>query len=222
MTWDSWSKAQYIAQVHNDFGVSLEDIAQSIGDKNQTVMRLYRGLMVLNQAVEHAGYDLSDRNKKHLSFSHLYTGLDYAGFQKHLGLQKDGGYKPNPIKREFLPNLKELLVWLFGSQDEPAVIRSQNPDLKRLDDVLKDKKALAALRSGLGLKVSHEISLGDNVRFREALTRIKYDLQQAKGLVLQGFAGEKDLLEIAVDISDLSESLLDEMRAKKRPASKKE
>jgi hypothetical protein len=88
MTWDSWSKAQYIAQVHNDFCVSLDEIAQSIGDKNQTVMRLYRGLMVLNQATEQAGYDLAARSKKHLSFSHLYTGLDYAGFQEHLALQR--------------------------------------------------------------------------------------------------------------------------------------
>jgi hypothetical protein len=213
MTWDSWSKAQYIAQVHNDFGISLADIAQSIGDKNQTVMRLYRGLMILNQSAEQAGYDLSDRSKKHLSFSHLYTGLDYAGFQAHLGLGKDDGYKPNPIKKSFLPNLRELMVWLFGSREDeqPAVIRSQNPDLKRLDDVLKDKKALAALRSGLGLQVSHEISLGDVVRFRDILTRIKYDLQQAKGLALHGYKGDPDLRRTARDISELADSLLEEM-----------
>jgi hypothetical protein len=149
-----------------------------------------------------------------LSFSHLYTGLDYSGFQDHIGLPKDGGYKPNPIKRAHLGNLKELMVWLFGSVDEekPAVIRSQNPDLKRLDDVLKDKKALAALRSGLGLQVSHEISLGDQVRFRDSLTRIKYDLQQAKGLVLHGYQGERDLIEVATDVSELALSLLEEMK----------
>jgi hypothetical protein len=217
MTWDSWSKAQYIAQVSRDFGLKLDDIAKSIGDKNQTVARLYRGMMVVNQATEQAGFDLEDRHKAHFSFSHLYTGLDYTGFQQHLGLGKDDGYKPNPIKKQYIGNLKELMVWLFGSttENKPPIIRSQNPDLKTLDDVLSNKKALSALRSGLGLSVSHEISLGDDVRFREALTRIKYDLQQAKGLVLHGFNGEMDMLKTAHDIAELAANLADEMGKQK-------
>src|SRR5215467_13626884 len=48
--WRSHSKAQYIAWVHNEVGVSLEDIARQIGDKHRTVRRLYRALMVLDQA----------------------------------------------------------------------------------------------------------------------------------------------------------------------------
>jgi len=218
MTWDSWSKAQYIAQVKNNFGIELSAIEESIGDKNHTVPRLYRGLMVLNQACEQAGYDLEDRKKAHFSFSHLYTGLPYAGFERHLGLGPNEGYKPNPVKKAYLPNLRELMIWLFGSRKEnrAPVIQSQNPDLKRLDSVLKDKKALDALRSGLGLKVSHEISLGDNVRFREAVARIKYDLQQAKGLVLHGFNGEKELIQTAGEISELANSLLEEMRSRPR------
>jgi hypothetical protein len=148
--------------------------------------------------------------------------LDYAGFQQHIGLGKDDGYAPDPIKRRYLGNLKELMVWLFGSasQEKPPVIRSQNPDLKRLDTVLKDKRALAALRSGLGLQVSHEISQGDEVRFRDTLVRIKYDLQQAKGLVLQGFKGDKDMLDTARDISTLSSSLVDEMGRVHRSAAR--
>ncbi len=213
LTWDSWSKAQYIANVRSEFGVNLDEIANAIGDKNQTVRRLYRGLMVLNQSADQAGYKLEERYKQHLSFSHLYTGLDYSGFERHLGLGKDDGFKPNPVPKSHLSNLKELMVWLFGSKEDgqQPVVRAQNPDLKRLDDVLKDKKALSALRSGLGLEVSHQISLGDGVRFREALTRVKYDLQQAKGLVVSGYKGESDLLRTAKDIVELGESLIDEM-----------
>ncbi len=213
LTWDSWPKAQYIAFVRNSFGVDLEQIALSIGDKNQTVKRLYRGLMVLDQADE-AGYKIDDRHKKHLSFSHLYTGLDYAGIQTFLGLSKDAGYKPRPITQKFLPNLKELLIWLFGSKEEgrPPVVKSQNPDLKKLDDVLKYPHALNALRAGLGLEVAHQLSLGDEVRFRECLSRSKHEIQQAKGLVVTGYKGERELLETAEAIADIARSLSDEMR----------
>jgi hypothetical protein len=218
LTWDSWPKAQYIASVRNTFGVDLDQIAQSIGDKNQTVRRLYRGLMVLNQATEQAGYNLEDRHKRHLSFSHLYTGLDYAGFQQHLGLRKDAGYESNPVAKEYLNNLKELMVWLFGSREEDKgpVVKSQNPDLKRLDDVLKNEKALTALRAGLGLEVAHQLSEGDDIRFRESLTRAKYELQQSKGLVVTGFRGERDLLSLVEDILDIVKSLLLEMEAKQK------
>jgi hypothetical protein len=213
MVWDSWSKAQYIAQVHNDFGVPLDRIAESIGDTNQIVQRLYRGLMVLNQSVEQAGYKIDDRSKGHLSFSHLYTGLDYTGFQSHLGLQTDGGFKPNPVARRQLGNLKELMVWLYGSKEEgkAPVIRTQNPDLKRLDDVLKDRRALGALRSNLGLDVAHQLSRGEPARFRELLTHARYDLQQAKGLVIDGFKGERDLFDMAQSICTIADSLREDM-----------
>ncbi len=223
MTWDSWSKAQYIAQVHNEFGVDLDEIAERIGDKNQTVKRLYRGLMVLEQAANQANYSLDDRAKAHLSFSHLYTGLDYAGFQQHLGLPKDGGYQPNPVSRKNIGHLRELMVWLFGSKqyDIPPVVRTQNPDLKKLDEILKEPKALTALRSGLGLDVSYQISMGESARFRELLTHAKYDLQQAKGLVLEGYRGEVDLLDAITRICELAASLRSDMESAGSPTGKK-
>lgn len=42
-TWGSYSKAQYIAHVHNEYNVPLEEIALQIGDYNSTVLRMYRG-----------------------------------------------------------------------------------------------------------------------------------------------------------------------------------
>lgn len=41
-TWGSYAKAQYIAFVHNNYGVPLDDIADQIGDRNSTVLRMYR------------------------------------------------------------------------------------------------------------------------------------------------------------------------------------
>lgn len=40
--WESYSKAKYIAWVHNELKVSLDDIATRIGDQHSTVQRLYR------------------------------------------------------------------------------------------------------------------------------------------------------------------------------------
>ena len=65
-TWQSYAKAQYIARVHEEMGVSLRDIAQRIGDRNDTVERLYRGLTVLRQAEAAGVFALDQLSKKTL------------------------------------------------------------------------------------------------------------------------------------------------------------
>ncbi len=49
--WDSIAKAGYVFDVRRDFGVSLAEIASGIGDRHETVARLYRGYVVLRQAL---------------------------------------------------------------------------------------------------------------------------------------------------------------------------
>jgi hypothetical protein len=78
-TWGSYAKAQYIAHVHNEYGVRLEDIAAQIGDSNSTVQRMYRGLMIVEQAEQSKVFNRSDVAKTRFYFNYLYTGMDYPG-----------------------------------------------------------------------------------------------------------------------------------------------
>lgn len=216
--WQSFSKAQYIAWVHNDLGVALEDIASQIGDQHATVKRLYRGLMVLEQAEDGGGFDRHDRAKSHFSFSHLYTGLDYPGIRKFIGLTEARDFTPRPIARAKLRALGELCEWLYGSKSRNLrpLVQSQNPDLRRLDEVLQSPDGIAALRQGLPLSVSLEISRGDERLFREALVGAKSLLQDARGKLLTGYAGEADLQQTAEDIAELAESIVEEMQRMRR------
>jgi hypothetical protein len=215
--WQSFSKAQYIAWVHNELGVPLDEIARRIGDQHTTVNRLYRGLMVLEQA-EGRGFDRDDRSKKHFSFSHLYTGLDYPGIRKFLGLTEARDFTPEPVPKSKLEPLRELCVWLYGSESRSVspVVKSQNPDLRNLDEVLQSTDGVAALRQGLPLGVSLDISRGDARLFREALVAAKTQLQSARGKILTGYGGEPDLVQTAEDILELAGSILDDMERMRR------
>jgi hypothetical protein len=222
--WESFAKAEYIAWVHNELGHSLDHIAQTIGDKHATVARLYQGVQALNQAEKAKVFDRSDRYKNHFSFSHLYTGLGYAGIQKFLDLEDDAFDKKAPVPRSKVKELGELCLWLFGSEStkiEP-VVQSQNPDLRQLDEAIQSARGLAAIRSGLPLRVALDISRGDELRFREAMVAAKERLQIARGTLLTGYAGEADLLELAKEINVLSETMLKDMadtRAKRKRTS---
>jgi hypothetical protein len=212
--WQSYSKAQYIAWVHNTLKVPLDEIAQQIGDQHSTVKRLYRAWMVLEQAEQAGVFRKDDRSKRHFSFSHLYTGLDYPGIQKFLGLSKDRSFdSKSPVPASKHENLGQLCVWLYGSKikQKKAIIESQNPDLKILNDVLTSKDGTAALRRGLPLTVARDIGKGDEQLFREALIAAKQSLQEARGKLLTGYEGEADLVRLAKEIVDLAESIHTEM-----------
>jgi len=213
--WDAFSKAKYVAKVCEDYNITLKEIAEKIGDKHSTVKRLYRGYTVLEQAEKRAGFDIEDRAKNRFSFSHLYTALSYQEFQSFLGIEPET-LKSNPIPKSKLEELSELMTWLYGKKSagiEP-VIRTQNPDLNTLREIIAKPAALAALRKGYALERSHEVALGDKRRFREALTSAKEELQQAKGTVTTGYSGEKDLYKTMEDIMVYSGKIQEEMEAK--------
>jgi len=226
--WESYPKATYIGWVHNDLGVPLAEIAERIGDKHSTVARLYDALMVLDQGEEEDVFKREDRTKQHFSFSHLTTGLGYVGIQTFLGLPRGDDRtigKKRPVPKSHLKQLGEFLTWLYGQKSagiEP-VVQSQNPDLRRLDTVLKNKAATAALRKGLPLSVSLEISKGDERVFRESLVAAKQNLQKARGTVLTGYDGSDDLLDTAGDIAELAKHVLGDMQSegKEKPKKKK-
>lgn len=211
--WESFAKAQYIAWVHNDLGQPLETISKTIGDRHATVIRLYNGVQTLAQAEKARVFNREDRNKKHFSFSHLYTGLSYGGIQKFLSISDADFEKTEPVPKTRIKELGELCVWLFGSKsaNKTPLVGSQNPDLRQLDEAIQEPRGLAAVRSGLPLRVALDISRGDDRRFREALVSSKEHLQIARGVLLTGYSGEKDLLEIAKEASQLASNIVEEM-----------
>ena len=212
--WTSFAKAEYIAWVRNDLHAALEDVARTIGDYHLTVARLYRAYMALKQAEKEGFYDREWRTRKHFSFSHLYTGLDYQGIREFTRIADLEPPSANPIPKRRLKNFGELCVWLWGDkrQDKPAVIRSQNPDLRRLDEALQSRKGIDALRVGYNIDDAADIAHGDTALFRESLLKAKHSLQDARGKVVTGFAGERDLLTEIGEIMAITEALDDDMR----------
>ena len=221
--WDAFSKAKYVAMVFERYNESLDDIARRIGDRHTTVKRLYRGYKVLQQAETQVGFDKEDRFSNRFYFSHLYTALDQPDFQKHLGITPEGSLKPNPVPKSKLDELSELMTWIYGrkSTTTEPLIRRQNPDLNNLRVVLGKPAALSLLRAGYSLDRAFEFSLGDQRRFREALTSAKEELQQAKATVTKGYQGEEDLFELAGDIVLYAGELQNEMKEKTKTSKHK-
>lgn len=211
-TWGSYAKAQYIAHVHNEYGVDLDDIAAQIGDSNSTVLRMYRGLMIVEQAEAASVFSRADIAKSRFYFNYIYTGMDYPGISSFLGLGTKGTTDRKPVTSSKLKNLRDLFLWLYGSesQDRPSLIQSQNPDLKTLDNVLTQESGIRALRDGLPLSVAYDISQGDERIFRQSLQQAKQSMQKAFGTLTTGWAIEDtESLRLAEDVEKLSQELVE-------------
>jgi hypothetical protein len=215
--WGSYAKAQYIAEVRQNYGIPLEEIAQMIGDRNRTVQRLYRAMQVIRQAEDAGVFQRDNRYKGGFSFSHLYTGLDYDGFKQFLHIKDESAESSSPVPKSRMKELGELCSWLYGNRrdDIRPIIESQNPDLAILDEVLQKDAAVAALRSGLPLKVAHDVSLGDERIFRQALHDAKLSLQRAAGNLTTGYKPEHvDLMRTAQEVAEIADDLVAQMEKK--------
>ena len=212
--WSSYAKANYIADVHRDFGIPLQEIASQIGDTHSTVQRLFRGMMVIEQAESLRLFDRDDRWRQHFSFSHLYVGLQYSGISSYIGLRSQSDEDTHPVPQEKTNELRELCVWLYGSKKEnkPPVIQSQNPHLRQLDAVVSHGEAVAALRANGNLSVAFEISRPPLNVFEESLYAAKRDLEKARSILSTGYGGSDDLLSVARDVANIADDLFEEMR----------
>lgn len=221
--WSSYAKAKYIADVHRTYDISLNDIANQIGDRHRTVQRLYRGLMVIEQAEREGVYDREDRFRPRFAFSHLYTGLDYDGISSFLNLKPEDAEDASPVPQENVKELGQLCIWLYGSKREkqPPVVETQNPDLRRLNAVLNDREAIAALKDGVELEKAFEISRPSTDVFEEALLAAKRNLSTARAHLTAGYDKSEDLLRVAGTIANMADDIYTEMERKLNPEKKK-
>ncbi|MGL6316361.1 ParB N-terminal domain-containing protein [Vibrio sp. WXL103] len=183
--WESFAKAQfaykwYIAEKDN--GLTIDDIANKLGDKNNTVRSLVSAMFVLEQAKESGTYDVStDRTTIKFAYSHFYTALNRSEYKDFLGLEKDWSAKPksNPIAEDKLDNLKDVLTGLYGYKPDqrPAIIGSQNPDLKHFGEVLNNSSSYDVFKNGhTPLKELYSLA-GDPLKHvKDAFIRINQQL----------------------------------------------
>ncbi len=151
--WDSYAKARFAARWLEDDGADVADVARRLGDTHKTVARLVNGYRVLKQA-EDLGFVRPER----FFFSHLYTALSRPTYRQYLGLPEDTellGVKP--IDGDHVDELNLLMSFLYGDDDQRSVIKSQNPDLRRLMEVLPNRTAVGMLTANRNLDEAHAL-----------------------------------------------------------------
>ena len=203
--WKPAEKAQYIARLIDDEGLSYEDVRKKIGSKTPTVRQhyiSYRLLLQMDQTEDISVNYVEDK------FSVLYLSLRTAGAKSYLHI--DGHAEPaqaaRPVPEEHIQNLTNFARWLFGDEKtEPLFSDSRHVDefgkmlesedaVQYLERTEKPRFEMAYRKAGLGEESLIEyISIAsDNVQltlqeahlhrkskpFNKAVRRLKEDVMQ--------------------------------------------
>ena len=219
--WESYAKAKFAADWYRSTEISLVEIADRIGDKHDTVKRMVNAVFVLEQAKDTGVFDIENRVSPRFNFSHLYTALSRTSYMQFLSLGSawtSYNPAPNPVPDERVDQLSEVLTWLYGSKEDSVdpVIKSQNPDVKNLGEVLGNPEGLIVLRATGSLSEAHDSTHPTNVKFFEALIRARYEIREAASN-LRGFDGrDTSLVDIAEDVFESATIVRDRVRQKAR------
>lgn len=118
--WKPAEKAQYIAKLIEEEGLSYDEVRRKIGSKMPTVRAHYISYRLLLQMDDREDVDIDKVEQK---FSVLYLSLRTSGVQNylHIDIKAPPGKALHPVPRRHLQNLANYARWLFGDEKTPPL-----------------------------------------------------------------------------------------------------
>ena len=183
--WPAEQKAQFIAKLIDERGMSYEEVMRKIGRKIPTVRQnyiSYRLLLQMEDCLEEFSVaDVAGR------FSIMYLSLRTQGVQNYLqiDISADAQSAKTPVPEKHLENLARFALWLFGNKKrkEPSLFS----DSRRVDDlgkILESPTATQYLEENERPDFDHAFELAGGVetqivqRLRESANNVKLVLSR--------------------------------------------
>lgn len=209
--WHPEEKAQYIAKLIDDRGMSYEEVMRRIGSKTSTVRRYYISYRLLLQMMD----CLEDFSVKDVEgrFSVMSLSLRTHGVQQYLeiDMSADPETAKTPIPTTRLNALENFSRWLFGNRNQLPLFA----DSRRIDDfgrILESPRAVDYLEGNKKAKFDYAFQLagGDE----SEITRLINEATNNVGLALNRVNHYKDsediqraITELGTDVEQLQNSL---------------
>ena len=141
--------------------------------------------------------------------------MDYLGLEAAWARHDP---KPDQVPEEKLDELRKVLVWIYGSKSDDArpVVQTQNPDIKRLGEVLSHAEGRHVLEQTGDLNQAHASTESVDTRFTASLLRARGAIGDAAGSLRAYDGRDKSLLDIAEDVKETADMVYSSMAKKRR------
>lgn len=204
--WNAEQKAQYIAHLIDDCGMTFQQVMRKIGSKTPTVRHSYISYRILLQMKDKLDSFSPDDVRRR--FSVMYLALRTQGVQQYLDISVDADVK-NPVPKTHLDALAKFAIWLFGSKQE-----DKDPlftDSRRVEDfgkILENDEAVEYLINKKKPDFDYAYQLAGGEEFdlvkllSEAASNVKYVLSR-----VHHYKNSEDIHEksevLAIDVQQL-------------------
>ncbi len=179
--WAPPEKAQFIAKLIDERGLSYREVMRKIGSKTPVVERSYIAYRILIQMENIEGLSVEEVEKR---FSVLFLSLRSKSVQNFLGVSEKFGVEPAkvnpPVGDNYIPQLLEYSRWLFGDAETPPVV-TDSREVDKFATVLASEEGLQYLRTvrSPSLEKAFVIAGGDQEEIYELVSTAAYNLQEA-------------------------------------------
>lgn len=179
--WEPAEKAEFIARLIDEHGLSYEQVRRQIGSKAPTVRQHYIAYRLLLQ-MENEVADQISVERVEDKFSVLYLSLRTTGVQTYLHVDPhaEPAHAKNPVPKTHLKNLVDYAIWLFGDDErEPIVTDSRLVD--KFGKTLESPEAVSYLKMAKHplFDTAYRLAGGSETELVELVERAAYDLEQA-------------------------------------------
>lgn len=220
--WDAYAKARYVTDWYkNGKGkIKISEIAARMGDTNDTMRSYIYSMLTLDQAADEKIWVIRDRaNAGRFAFSHFYTALGRKEYQEYLGITDSLSDQPplKPIAKSKFNLLGDVLSYIYGSKsaDQPALVRSQNPDLKDLGLAIVSKDARIVLSNKGSLDEARDAMKSPNSAFQDAAITANLRLKRALDLITKYDGSDKSINAVVEEAFERAD-MLNTMTKKKK------
>jgi hypothetical protein len=206
LDWTPYAQASYIAHLVETEGHNFEIVAEMIGKSRTEVTNLYRNFTIARQASS-SGIASTELEG---AFSLLTVAMSSPHLRTHISAPTGREVVPTstPIPVEKINELGELVGWIFGNNDTPALIEDSR-QISSLGRVVANQNGLQAIRSGTATTIEAALAAIEAVTI-DPIEKIRRHLTaslNALRMASQAIDGDINNSQFIDVLGDLEEEL---------------
>jgi hypothetical protein len=200
--WEPWAKARFISKQIENEGLTFEETARIVGEKEADVRATYRNYRVAVDAEEKLHVSAREVKKK---FGLFERAMNSKGIRDHIGAPAPSAVSKGKtvLKATRKKEVAEIFSWLFG----PSAVITDSRKITELGQVLDSPDALKVLRETKNMEEALVSSGGMKSRVLKRLTVAVNALEKAEN-DLGAVAGDADVQ----DALDCCAEVIERMR----------
>jgi hypothetical protein len=179
LKWEAFAKARYIVtrvEEEQEDGLSTKDalkkIQKEIGDRTDTIRKQYIQYKLTEEAEEKLAYNVKYIKER---FSLLQVALNQSGIRDYIKVPKYNqvDFNKELITEDNKDSVNQILTWIFGNDDVPALITDSRDVQKRLPHIVRNEKSRKYLSDTKNLDEAFKLSDGELEYIKQLLKESK-------------------------------------------------